>query len=144
MTVKDELVEIQGRKSLLKAEDVLEWAEKHPQSEIYAQLEWDDVKAGHEYRLWQVRRIIALNITYEDGSRKMVSLTIDRPEPGGGYRDIDDVLRSKQLYEIMMKDALAELDRIERKYEALKQLKPVWAVVARIKGERRTERRQQA
>jgi hypothetical protein len=76
---------------------------------------------------------MALHIVYGDGTRKLVSLSIDRTKPGGGYRDVDDVLRSPALHDIMLADALKELERMEIRYEKLRQLKPVWREAAKVR-----------
>jgi hypothetical protein len=133
MSIESELKQIKGSKEFYVVEDVEAWAKSHPKSALHKSLEWDDGKAGYQYRLWQCRRLITLHITYEDGTRSCVSLTTDRSHNGGGYRDIDDVLRDKSLTEIMLADALSELQRIEAKYDRLKQLKPVWRAAARIR-----------
>lgn len=134
MSIETELLQVKGSKELLLAEDVETWAKKHPKSELFQQLEWNDAEAGHQYRLWQIRRLIAIHISYEpDGGRRMVSLTIDRTNPGGGYRDIDDVLKTQKLYDIMLHDALVELERLQNKYERIKELEPVWQAVKKTR-----------
>lgn len=143
MTIQDELLAIKGNKEMLLAEDVIAWARSHPKSKLHQAIEWDDRKAADEHRLWQARRLIALHITFDDGERKFVSLSVDRTRDGGGYRDIEDVVRDKMLHDIMLADALNELQRVQLKYERLKQLKPVWREVARLKrkAEHREEQR---
>jgi hypothetical protein len=140
MTIQSELLSIKADHDLLTAEEVVDWARSHPNSALYKAPEfcgWDTKKAAYEHWLWGARRLIALHIRYEDnGQRKFVSLTIDRQRNGGGYRDIDDVLRDQSLYEIMLADALNELKRIERRYEQVRQLKPVWRAVAKIRRRR--------
>ncbi len=137
MSIETELVTIKGSKELLTAEEVVDWASKHPKSKLYRQFEWNNSKAAAEYRVWQARRIIALNITYADGNRRFVSLSLDRTNEGGGYRDIDEVLQSQSLHEIMLADALRELERIRQHYDVLQQLKPVWSAVAKVRKSKR-------
>jgi len=133
LTIEKELLAIKGSSDMLVAEDVVEWARAHPKSKLHSELEWDDSKAGHNYRIWQVRRLIGLHITYADGDRKFVSLSLDRHNgSGGGYRDVDDVLRDKTLYDLMLDDALRELERFRRRYDHLKQLKPLWTAVDKV------------
>lgn len=137
MSIESELLLIKGKKKLLLAEDALEWAEKNEDSDLHKSLEWDDTKAAREHRLWQVRRLISIHVSFEaDGGRRMVSLTIDRVKPGGGYRDINDVLKSRSLYDIMLKDALMELDRLRLKYERIKELEPVWEAADEVGKEK--------
>lgn len=133
MSIESELLEIKGDNELLIVEDVHTWATRHKKSLLAKELEWDDEKAGYQFRLWQIRRLIALHISFEDdGERRMVSLTIDRTKPGGGYRDLDEVLKSKSLHAILLNDALSDLDRLKKKYERLKDLEPVWKAVGGV------------
>lgn len=134
MTIKDELLNLQAASGgLLKAEEAVAWASNNQESALYRSLEWDDVKAGHEYRVWQVRRLIAIHITTKEGVRQMVSLTIDRID-GGGYRDINAVISSPEMRTVMLADALAELDRVKLKYESLRELTEVWDAANRVRS----------
>ncbi len=137
MSVETELLSIKGDKELLTAEEVVGWAQKHPKSKLHQHFEWDDSIAAHEYRIWQARRVIALSLVYPDGSRKFYSLSVDRSNVGGGFRDVGDILKSKDLHEILLADALRELDRIRERYDVLKTLKPVWSAVERVRKPKR-------
>jgi hypothetical protein len=124
MTIESELLAIRGNKEFWVCEDIVEWARSHPKSALHNAPQFcgfDVKKSAYEHWLWAARALIALHITYEDGTRKAVSLSIDRQRTGGGYRDVDDVLRDKSLYEIMLTDALNELQRVEAKYERVRQ-----------------------
>ncbi len=137
MSIESELLAIKGTKELLTAEEVVAWASKHPKSKLYRQFEWNNSKAAAEYRIWQARRVIALYITYANDERRFISLSLDRTNEGGGYRDINEVLQSQSLHEIMLADALRELERIRLHYDALKALKPVWTAVAKVRKRRK-------
>lgn len=126
-----ELAQIQGNQELLNPSAVVEWAKKNPESALYSQFEWSDKKAGNEYRLWQARRLIALHIVTVEGERKTVSLTIDRVK-GGGYRQIEDVVRIPDLREKMLKEALSELRRVRTKYQNLQELASVFAEIDKL------------
>lgn len=115
---------------IIHAERVVEWARNNPDSELHGEFEWDDGKAAHEYRIWQARRVIAVNVVSEHGERQVISLSIDRIK-GGGYRNVEDVARDPSLMEIAVKDALTELRRVRAKYQHLKQLSDVWGAIGR-------------
>lgn len=112
--IQRELLAIKGNEELLRPEAVVVWAQRNPDSTLYQCFEWDDAKAANGYRVWQARRLIALHITTEGGERRTIALVIDRSQ-GGGYRQIDDVVRVPNLRESMLADALAELNRVRRK-----------------------------
>lgn len=134
-SVRDELLSIQAKdpEGILRVEAVHAWAKAHPRSSLYKEIEWDTVKAAQEYQFWQIRRIIQLNIVSEDGEPQIVSLVIDRGKKGGGYRSIADVLSSRELSAMMLNDALQELERVQLKYQRVKELTDVWEAVGRVR-----------
>jgi hypothetical protein len=139
MSIEAELLTIKGNREFWVCEEIVDWARAHPNSALHKAPQFcgfDLQKSAYQHWLWAARALIALHITYEDGTRKAVSLSIDRTRKGGGYRDVDDVLRDKSLYDIMLADALSELKRVELKYDQVKQLKPVWRMAAKIRQSR--------
>lgn len=136
--IKTELLEIQKRSKdgMLHASAVLKWAKAHRNSALYSQIEWDADKAAREYQLWQVRRLIQIHIIAEGGEPVLVSLTLDRPR-GGGYRMVDDVVADRKMSEIMLRDALQDLERVQSRYSHVKELTSVWAEVERVRVSRR-------
>lgn len=139
MSIRDELLALKRDDGLILASAAEEWARTHPESALHKSLQWDDAIAGHEYRLMQVRRLISIHIVSEAGERQVVSLSIDRTKPAGGYRDLDDVLPQPDLRDVLLQDALAELERVQAKYSRLQELNEVWAAKDRVKQGRRRQ-----
>jgi hypothetical protein len=134
MSIKDELLAIKGDEDFLVPLDAVEWAKDNPKSDLYAALEWNDSKAAHEYRLSQVRHLVRIHLVFEESNvRSFVSLSIDRSRDGGGYREVNDVLASEQLHEILLRDALNELDRVKRRYGQIKALQPIWQTLGKVR-----------
>lgn len=133
--IRTELLNIQKASAdkMLHAEHVVAWAKRNKSSALHRQFEWDNSKAANEYRIWQARRLIQINVVTEDGGPQVVSLSVDRGK-GGGYRDVRDVLSSRELSEIMLRDALAELNRVQARFVRVKELTGVWAAVKRVKA----------
>lgn len=132
--IRNELLALQQQAGgLLQVEPVVAWAKQNPDSALHASLEWDDSKAGHEWRLHQVRRLIAVHIVNVEGVREMVSLTIDRSKPGGGYRGLGAVLSVPNLRSVLLQDALDELEGVRLKYESVSELAQVWEEVERVR-----------
>lgn len=109
----------------LKPEDVVEFA-RDKSTALHERFCWDDTEAARRWRLHQAAEIIRVQVqiidkTNKDPVRVYVSLTTDR-ETGKGYRKITDVISDKQLAEVMLKDALAELIAFKRKYGVLSRL----------------------
>ena len=142
--IRDELLKIKEADpdGLLLAPKAVAWAREHPDSALHGALEWDDQKAGQEYRVHQVRQLIRLHVVSEDGAPQLVSLTFDR-SGAGGYRAISDVLKSRELTEIMLADALAELERVQLKFSRVKELAAVWEEVEKTRRRSRSRAPQQ-
>ena len=140
MSIESEIRALQAQYEILKVETIHEWAEANPKLALYRSLEWDDVKAGYQYRLGQIRQLIAIHVRSPEGVRQIVSLTIDRVKPGGGFRDLDRVLSQPSLRSVLLQDALADLTRLQNKYAQLTELASVWEAVNNV----RTSQSQQA
>lgn len=140
--IKNELLAIQqaSKDKMLHAANVVNWAKRNRRSALHRQFEWNNSKAAEAYRLWQARRLIQINIVLEDGSPVLVSLSFDRGK-GGGYRDVGDVVSSRDLSEIMLNDALAELQRVQARFARVRELTSVWQAVKRVKSKHVANRR---
>lgn len=94
---------------------------------------WDDDEAANQYRIWQARQVIRTSIRYIEingdkrAVRVFVSLTPDRDEDSGGYRDIVSVISDKDMRRQLLEDAMSELRTFEGKYSHLKELAEVFA-----------------
>lgn len=132
-TIKEELLAIQAAASdgLLHVEDAEAWARANPNSGLHKSLEWNDVVAAREHRYGQIRRLIKLHVIQVDGAPQLVSLSFDRVR-GGGYREIAQVVKTRDLAEIMFEDAVAELERVRKKYEHVSRLFSVWHEIERV------------
>lgn len=127
MSIKEELLALWNEQlGKVVPEEALDWARTHPQSELHKAIRWDTDWNVQQYLLFQMRHLIVLHIRSENHVPQVVSLSIDRVLPGGGYRKIADVLPVPELRNIMLQDALAELMRVRRKYETLVELANVW------------------
>ena len=112
---------------LLRPTDVVLWADEHPNSSLHNLFEWNDERAGDLYRYWQARKLIAsVKVTMEVNENKKcvrayVSLCEDRLL-GGGYRLLVDVLNDANTRRALLSQALAEMNRVLRKYRQLEEL----------------------
>lgn len=125
-----------SRDRMLHAEKIVAWAKAHRGSALFGEFEWNNSKAAHEFRIWQARRLVQVHIVTADGRPQLVSLSIDRPK-GGGYRDIADVIDDRTLSEIMLRDALGELNRTRARFATVRELVSVWRELDKISGKTR-------
>jgi hypothetical protein len=126
MTIKDELVAIFGENTLTTTGDIVAWARQHSLSALHRELKFDDdAGAANLWRHHHVRQLISIHIVDGDHHRRAVSLSIDRAS-GGGYRELSDVLNMPRLRDVLLADALEELERVQNRYESVKELANVW------------------
>lgn len=147
-TVKAELEQIRKKHGgLLQEEDVVSQA-RNPRSALHDYFIWDDTEAATRYRLIQaqeliVRMTVHLVESSNEPQRMYVSLTSDR-DKGGGYRYVMDVLSDKARYARLLADAVAELQAFQRKYDQLKELKPIFREASKLIGKEKPVRRTNA
>lgn len=127
-----ELERLRDKSGMINADRAVKWARRNPRSALHGYLEWDDEVAAEKYRVDQIRSFIQIHITDPLGFRQYVSLSIDR-RPGGGYRPVADVLTRQDLRQVMLHDALDDIDRLRRLYVSLKELQPIWQCVDRLR-----------
>jgi len=156
MTVSEELLLIRDSNGgLISPRKVLDYA-RDPQTSLHRKFEWDDTRAAEDYRLWQARKIIRLELVVlgkdekgqtiivsrieseEDGSgghevRAYVSLTSDRAgDDSGGYRSLVDVLSDESYREQMLESAKKDMTIFKRKYQVLSQLSRVFEEMDKV------------
>ena len=129
------------RDGILHAPAVVSWARANPDSALHNAIEWDNDRAADAHRLWQVRQLIQLHVTTEDGAPQLVSLSFDR-KGTGGYRSISDVVKVPDLRAIMLQDALDELQRVQIKYQRVQELASIWQEAEQVRT--RSRRRKAA
>lgn len=129
---------------LLKPERVVE-AARPASSPLHASFTWDDGEAAHQYRLFQARQLIRTTISVVNINgdmrpvRVFVSLTPDREETEGGYREITRVVRDSTMRKQLLADALADMERFELRYRHLQEVADVLSAMraTRHKHQRR-------
>ena len=133
MDYKTELEQIRSEHGgVLRAADVVEYA-RDPETALHQRFEWNDTKAAEQYRLWQARELIRVVVqtrpANDAATRVYVSLADDRRNDGGGYRTLDEVMRSKTMREALLKQAHADMVRFETTYRQLSELASVIAAM---------------
>jgi hypothetical protein len=106
----------------LKADDAVEEA-RDPRHPLHRHLEWDDAKAGHQFRVQQMRSIIRI-VRIETGNPVQLRRAfISAPAPDGrAYRSLADVLKSSDLQDRIMEQADKDLAAWQHRYAELKDL----------------------
>lgn len=157
LTVSEELLLLKDRNDgLLDPAKVVDYA-RNPDTALHSRFEWNDSKAAEDYRLWQARQIIRLELVVirQDSSmgparvvvnlnereeqdvtvRAFVSLGQDRfseeSEPKG-YRSIHDVLADEELRELLLQEARRDMKVFQKKYKTLNELAKVFSAMEEV------------
>lgn len=139
MTIAQELIALSDSAGFIKPHSVVEWARGNSESELHKRLEWDDGVAAEEWRLSQVRRLIAVHVVSDEGERVTISLIQDRHSEGG-YRCIDRVMGDTELRALALAQALAEFRVWQRKYAYMQELARIFEAADRVERGRVSER----
>lgn len=127
------------KRGVLKPEDIVEFA-RSPKTALHSSFEWDDTKAGHEYRLWQARQlIVSVKIKVQgvpEPVQAFVSLKSDRGK-SGGYRELATVLGKKEQRDQLLQQALEDFEYWQERYQTLNELVPVFSAAEPIIKKRR-------
>jgi hypothetical protein len=127
--------------NLLRPIDIVEFA-KDKTTALHTCFEWDNKKASQEYRLWQAREIISVYVRVIHKNTKpvraYVSLMNDRKNIGGGYRDIEIVLKDEYLRGQLLNEALDELERFREKYKQLQELSEVFTAIRHVRKRKKS------
>lgn len=109
-------------------------ANKAEDAPLHNEFEWDDTEAAHKYRLGQARHIIQCLVTVPEGQREeaIPVRAFVVTEEVAKYEHINAVLKSENKYDIMLRQAMNELQAFKRKYAALKELAPLFETINEI------------
>lgn len=116
-----------GNLSELTAENVVEYARHHADSELHSALEWDDAKAGELYRKKQASGILTsirvkiINDNDDARNIKPVRAFVQTIEPKK-YDPIEVVVQDIDKYQILLEKAYRELNRTKIKYADLSEI----------------------
>lgn len=112
-------------------------AARSEDSPLHSWFQWDDSEAAQQHRLWQARQLLRVTVQYiGEGDqavsvRAFVSLTTDR-NAAGGYRVTATVMANPKQREQLLADAIAEMQRFEKKYSDLKELAGVLTAMRKV------------
>lgn len=120
----------------VKPEDVVEEArnKNHP---LHDKFEWDDTRAGEQFRLVQARQLINATVIFQDvkGGTTTVRAFVSLPQDRGkeGYRPLTVVLSDEEFTRQLLESALGELESFQRKYSKLKELEIVFKASEKLR-----------
>lgn len=123
-----EAIRLANKKRLLMPEEVVAFADQHPDSALHGRFEWDNDQAAHKYRLQQAREIIRYSVTIVRDDKPPINtyfaLREDR-EDGGGYRHVQEIVADEHKYTALLEMAKADMRAFAARYAAISELSGV-------------------
>lgn len=120
--VGEELEEIE-RAGSINPEHLIEYAQRHTDSELYKCFEWDNNEAARKYRLKQASQIIcsiSLEIKEEPKEiQKIYFCVSDNETKEKIYKNIAEIIENDDEYSQIVDKAKKEFVRCKEKYESL-------------------------
>lgn len=128
-TAGNELQRIYERDGVIEPEVVVLESES-ASAPLHSCFEWDDEKAAHKYRITQaqgiIRAIVAVYETQEKpDTRAFVSVQSE-------YQPVSVVIQNPEKREILLKNALNELQWFEKKYSSLQELSAIFGAIKEV------------
>lgn len=137
-----EMIEsIEDRDGSVTPQSFLE-ASRPEDSPTHGAFEWDDSVAAEKYRLTQSRHIInnvTVRIISDDNTKPeerhvaFVNTTDGRHNPAH-YKSVNVALADEESRDIVLRNALSELEAFQRKYASLTELSEVFSAIEKVKG----------
>jgi hypothetical protein len=129
-----ELVRKHSKDKLLHPEDIVAYA-MNENTALHSKFEWDDGKAGQEYRIWQARQLIKVivRIIPRTNIPTTVYVSLKKDRYGeGGYRALVDVLSHEDLRQQLLKDAFDEFEYWKQQYYLVQELIPIFKTAEKV------------
>ena len=105
-------------------------------SPLHALFEWDNRKAADAYRLDQAQRIISsieVKITTSDGDKRCRAYVSLVHGNGRNYHGIEEAMNTASLRELLLIQALAEVESWRDRYESYVELARVFSAIQSTK-----------
>lgn len=115
-------------------QNLVDYAEEHPDSELYKCFTWDDTKAANEYRKIEARQVLRLLVYKEDPveeDEKPIQIRVMQ-NVNKEYKPVREIVRNNDEYKELLKRAKAELAAFRERYKQLAELETVLEAIDEI------------
>lgn len=105
-------------------QNIVDYAAKHPKSELHKCFTWDDSKAANEWRKYEARQVVRL-LVYEDENEEQPTKVRVLQKTADEYKPVTQIIRNEDEYKELLKRAKAELAAFKERYKTLAELETV-------------------
>lgn len=115
-------------------QNLVDYAEEHPDSELYKCFTWDDTKAANEWRKVEARQVLRLLVYKEDPveeDEKPIQIRVMQ-NVNKEYKPVREIVRNNDEYKALLKRAKAELAAFRERYKQLAELETVLEAIDEV------------
>lgn len=112
-------------------QNLVDYAQAHPKSELHKCFTWDDAKAANEYRKTEARQVLRLLVFVDEKEEEPTKIRVLQ-KTSESYEPVKKILRDEDEYKALLARAKAELQAFKRRYENLVELEEVLAAIDKL------------
>lgn len=105
-------------------QNIVDYAQSHPRSELYKCFTWDDTKAANEWRKQEARQVVRLLVFEDDNTEEPTKVRVLQ-KTADAYKPVTQIVRNEEEYKELLKRAKAELSSFRERYKTLVELEEV-------------------
>ena len=105
-------------------QNIVNYAQSHPKSELYKCFTWDDTKAANEWRKYEARQVVRLLVFEDDNTEEPTKVRVLQ-KTADAYKPVTQIVRNEEEYKELLKRAKAELSSFRERYKTLVELEEV-------------------
>lgn len=114
-------------------QNLVDYAEEHPDCELYKCFTWDDRKAANEYRKSEARQVLRLLVYTEDTEEDEEPIQIRvLQNVEQEYKPVKLIVKNNDEYKSLLKRAKAELAAFRLRYKQIAELETVLDAIDEI------------
>lgn len=105
-------------------QNIVDYAEAHPDSELYKCFTWDDTKAANEWRKQEARQVCRLLVFADDETNEPTQIRVLQ-KATDAYEPVKTIVRNNDEYAKLLARAKAELKAFRERYKQINELEKV-------------------
>lgn len=105
-------------------QNIVDYAEAHPDSELYKCFTWDDAKAANEWRKAEARQVVRLLVFADEETEQPTNIRVLQ-KASEAYEPVKMIVRNKDEYANLLERAKAELKAFRERYKQINELEKV-------------------
>ena len=105
-------------------QNIVDYAEAHPDSELHKCFTWDDTKAANEWRKQEARQVVRLLVFADDETKQPTQIRVLQ-KATDAYEPVKTIVRNNDEYTKLLARAKAELKAFRERYKQINELEKV-------------------